>query len=98
MSSIASTRTRAVGRTGGAQQVEPRGVAVVHLVAEAAHEVDVRLAAVERGERQPLDAQHARHDLPEAAEAGDDDRDVVLVDGVVGAAAPASASARATAS
>src|SRR5580658_2114111 len=65
---------------GRAQQVEPRGVAVIDLVAEAAHEIDVRLADVERREGQTLDPQHARYDLPEAAEAGDDHRDVVLVD------------------
>src|SRR6266699_2176116 len=68
----------------GAQQLEPRGIAVVDLVAEAAHEIDVRLAVVEGGEGDPLHAQDACHDLPDAPEAGDDDRVVVLLDGVVG--------------
>ena len=46
-------------RARSPQQVKPRGVAVEDLVAEAAHEVDVRLAAVEGGEGDALDAQHA---------------------------------------
>src|SRR5207245_7729028 len=60
------------------------GIPVVDLVAEAAHEIDVRLAVVEGGEGDPLHAQDACHDLPDAPEAGDDDRVVVLLDGVVG--------------
>src|SRR5438874_13539400 len=36
------------------------------LVAEAAHEIDVRLAVVEGGEGDPLHAQDACHDLPDA--------------------------------
>src|SRR5262249_38216626 len=50
-------------RTGRTQQIEPRGVTVVDLVAEASHEIDVGLTAVERGERQSLHPQNTRHDL-----------------------------------
>ena len=67
-------------RACGAQQVEPRGIAVVDAVAEATHEVDVRLTRIERGEFDVPRTQHARDDLPDAAEAGDDDAIVALVD------------------
>ena len=73
-SSMASTKQLRVLGAGGAQQVEPRRVAVVDLVAEAAHEVDLRrlISSAVNGIR--LRAQHAADDLAEAAEAGDDHR------------------------
>ena len=74
MSSIASTKTSARVGAGGLQQLQPRRVAVVHLVAEAAHEVDLRDARLQRGERDAAHAQHAADDLAEAAEARDRSR------------------------
>ena len=76
-----------IGRfgSGRAQQIQPRCIAVIDLVAEAAHEVDVRLTRIERGEFDVPGTQYARDDLPDAAEACDDDAIVLLVDSVEGA-------------
>ena len=80
-SSTATTSSFALRGARRLQQVEARGVAVVGLAAEAAHQLDlVRVVVDDRGA--DLHAvQHARHDLAEAAEAGDDHR-VLLVDRV----------------
>ena len=56
-----------------AQDVEPSGVAVIDLRAEPPHEIHLLDIRVERGEGNAPGAQDARHDLPEAAEARDDD-------------------------
>ena len=69
-------------RAGSLQQLQPRRIAVVHLVAEAAHEVDLRDARLQRGERDPAHAQDAADDLADAAEAGDDHAAVVAFDAV----------------
>ena len=52
-----------------AQDIEPPRVAVIDLRAEALHEIHLLDIGVERGEGNVAGAQHARHDLPEAAEA-----------------------------
>ena len=62
---------------GRAQHVGPRGIAEIHLGAEAAHHVHLAWIALQRGERDAVHAQHAADDLPEAAEAADDHRRVV---------------------
>ena len=94
MSSIALTSRHASAAPGGAQQVEARRVAVEHLEAELAQELDLVGVVVEHdgahaaGEQQPAD------DLPEAPEARDDHRIAGFLDLVVGALAtrrPASA-------
>ena len=60
--------------TGHAQQVEPRGVAVVHLPAEAPRRLHLIGADVEHGGAASAGEQQAPDDLPVAAEAGDDHR------------------------
>ena len=69
-------------RAGSLQQFEARRIAVVHLVAEAAHEVDLRDARLQRRERNPAHAQDAADDLADAAEAGDDHAAVLALDAV----------------
>ena len=56
-----------------AQDVEPAGIAVIDLRAEPPHEIHLLDVRIERGEGNAPGAQDARHDLPEAAEARDDD-------------------------
>ena len=75
----------------GAQQVQPRSVAVVDLVAEAAHEVDVlRRSTSSAVNGMPAHAQDAADDLPDAAEARDDDAAVLALDARRTRAAPSS--------
>ncbi len=64
-----------LGRLGprGAQQVWPAGIAVVHLVAEAAHGLDLGGILLEGGEGDALQPQDAGDDLTDPAEAADDD-------------------------
>jgi hypothetical protein len=57
---------------GRLQKLEARGIAVVDLVAEAAHEIDLLVARLQRREMHAAHRQHPRHDLAEAAVAGDD--------------------------
>ena len=64
-------------RAGGAQQVQPRGIAIEHLVAESARRLDHVGVVVQHGGGDALRAQHAADDLPVAAEAGNDDRRVL---------------------
>ena len=73
-SSIASTNSFASRGARGLEQLEPRRVAVVHLVAEPAHEVDLLVILLDGGERDAGHAQHARHDLAVAPVARDDHR------------------------
>jgi len=56
---------------GCAQHLEARRITVIELVAEAPHEVDLRLAHLERREADLPCSQHARHDLAKPSEAGD---------------------------
>src|ERR1700684_2913121 len=62
-----------VVRIRRAQQFETGGVSVVHLIPEAAQEIALGLAGLERREGDLLGAKNAADDLSEAAEAGDDD-------------------------
>ena len=62
----------------GTQQFQPRGVSVENLIAETAQKVDLGLTGLERREGNLLGAQDAADDLPEAAEAGDDDLGIEL--------------------
>ena len=55
-----------------AQQIEPRRVAVEHLVAELTDEIDLLGIAFERRERNMVRVEQARDDLADATEAGDD--------------------------
>ena len=71
-----------LARLGRLQQLQARSVAVVHLAAEAAHEVDLLVGQLERGERDAAHVEHARDDLPEAPVAGDDHRLARVVDRV----------------
>ena len=64
---------RLVG-AGGAQQVQPRRVAVEHRPAEAAHGLDLLGVVLEHGGREAVGVEQAADDLPVAAEAGDDHR------------------------
>ena len=74
-----------VRRPGGAQQVEARRVAVEHLVAELAQEVDLLGVVIEHDGAHAVGEQQAGHDLPEAPEARDDHRVAGFLDLVVGA-------------
>lgn len=58
---------------GDAQQVQACGVAVEHAVAEGARYLQHVHAVVQHGGGDALGQQHARDDLPVAAEARDDD-------------------------
>ena len=58
---------------GNAQQVEAGGVAVEHAVAKGARHLQHVHAVVQHGGGDALGQQHARDDLPVAAEARDDD-------------------------
>ena len=61
-------------RAGRLQQVEARRVAVVGLVAEAPHGLDLRRVVVDDRGADTQAAQHAHHHLPKAAESGHDHR------------------------
>ena len=60
-------------RTRLFQQAVARSITVKHLVAEAAHQVDLARAAVENRDRHILAGQQAADNLAEASIAGDDD-------------------------
>src|SRR5262245_64811687 len=57
---------------GGGEQIQPRGVAIVDLVAEAAHRLHLLGAGVERGEGDVLEVQNAPDDLTHPAESSED--------------------------
>ena len=59
---------------GNAQQVQPGGVAIKHAVPKGAGDLENFHAVVQHGGGYALGQHHTRHDLPVAAEAGDDDR------------------------
>ena len=69
-----------VARPGRFEQLEPRCVAVVHLVAEFAHEVDLLVVHFDRRERNARHSQNARDDLTIAPVARDDHRIAGAVD------------------
>ncbi len=69
---------------GGAQQVGPGRVAVIDLVAEAADHLDLLRALLQRGEGDAAHPQDAADDLPDPAEAADDDGRAIVADRVVG--------------
>ncbi len=56
------------------EQLQARSVAVVHLAAEAPHEIHLLIAHFEGRERHAAHAQNARNDLPHTPVTGDDDR------------------------
>ena len=70
-SSIAMTNTRTLRAPGRTQQFAVGRIAVVDRAAEAAHELHLLLAVLDRDERDALRREQARDDLPEAAEARD---------------------------
>ena len=57
---------------GGSEEFQARGIAVIHLAAEAAQGLDLVGIRFQRGEGYLLHAQQAAHDLAEAAHARDD--------------------------
>ena len=59
--------------TGGAQQVQPGGVAVEHASPDGASRLDHVHVVVQHGGGDVFTAQDAAHDLPIAAKAGNDD-------------------------
>ena len=63
---------RLVG-AGGAKDVDAPRIPIVDLRAEALHEIDLLDIGVERRERDAAGAEHAGDDLPEPAEARDND-------------------------
>ena len=81
---------------GRAQHVGARGIAEIHLGAEAADHFDLAGVAFQRGELDAVHAQHAADDLPEAAEAADDHRRRIRIDRVVLRAAACGFSAQRT--
>src|SRR5258705_13677524 len=56
------------------QQFETRCIAIVNLVAVAAHEIDLLVVRIECGKRYPAHSQYAGDDLTDASVAGDDYR------------------------
>ncbi len=77
-------KARALG-SGGAQEVEPGGVAVERRHAEAAEQFHLLLVVIEHGQAKAIRAQQAADDVPEAAEAGEDHGIVVLGNFIRGA-------------
>jgi hypothetical protein len=78
-------------RAGGArrlEQVAARGVAVEDAEAEVPEDLDVVGIVVEDGRAKAAREEQAADDLPEAAEAREDDRGVLALDGVVGPLVP----------
>ena len=57
----------------GFKQIQTRRIAIVNRIAETAHEIDLLRALVECRKGDALRAEHARDDLAEAAETGNDD-------------------------
>ena len=87
----ANVEFRVVGRehedlgfldAGCAQQLGPARITEIDVLVETAHEFDLFDRALQRGERDPLRAQHARDDLADAAVTGDDDARVFVRDDV----------------
>ena len=68
-----------------AQQIEARRVAVEHLVAELAQQIDLLGVVIEHDGAHAVGEQQPGDDLAEAPEAGDDHRIARFVDRVVGA-------------
>ena len=73
---------------GGAQQVQPRRIAVEHLPAEAAHRFHLVGVVLQHRGAQAVGIEQPSDDLAVAAEAGDDDRRVLRLADLVGRAAP----------
>ena len=73
----------------GAQQFQPRGIAVKNLIAETAQKIDLSLIGFEGREGNFLGAQDSADDLAEAPEARDDDFGVQLLRRIEGPARPA---------
>ena len=73
-----------LARARRAQQVEARRIAVEHLVAELAQQIDLLGIVIEHDGAHAVGEQQAGHDLAEAAEARDDHRIAGFLDLVVG--------------
>ena len=67
-------------RARGAQEIEPRRVAVVGFDAEAAERFHLLGIVIEDGRAEAVRAQQARDDVSEAADAREDHRMIALVD------------------
>ena len=70
---------------GGVQQVEARCIPVKHLEAETSQGRDLVRVEVKDRRGDAVSAQQAADDVAEAAEAGDDDRCLAVVDLIGGA-------------